>query len=186
MRRSNIAIAAIAFVLLAVSIGAQETQAQETAERVQLRDGRISFVLPEGFKAMSKEDIAFKFGRNGAAYAPAFAYSNERQNVSVAVTFGGSGFRAEQLDELKKFLESHLERSIPVVEWIERELITRDGRRWIHLHLKAEAVDTDIVNDIYGTLFDGQLLMFNFNSTVAQYEKHKESLRRSAQTITVK
>lgn len=181
MRRSNIAIAAIAFVLLAVSVGAQET-----AERVQLKDGRISFVPPAGFKPMSKEDIAFKFGRNGAAYAPAFVYSNERQNVSVAVTFGGSGFRAEQLDELKKFLEAHLERSIPGVVWMEREIVERDGRRWIHLYLKAQAVDTDIVNDIYGTLFDGQLLMFNFNSTVAQYEKHRESLRKSAETITVK
>ncbi|HEX8456238.1 MAG TPA: hypothetical protein VF656_02865 [Pyrinomonadaceae bacterium] len=187
MRKTNLAIAAIAFVLLFASSGAGKLQAQEaTTERVHLREGRVSFVPPAGFKPMSKEDIAFKFGRNGGAYAPEFVYSNEQQNVSVAVTFGGSGFRAEQLDELKKFLESHLERSIPGVEWIGREIITREGRRWIHLHLKAEAVDTGIMNDLYGTLFDGQLLMFNFNSTVSQYDKHKESLRKSAETISVK
>jgi len=182
MKRLNLAIS---FVLLFVLAGGR-TLAQESGERVQLRDGRISFVLPAGFKPMSKEDIALKFGRNGAAYAPEFAYSNERQNVSVAVTFGGSGFRAEQSDELKKFLEAQLERNIPGVEWIAREMITRNGTRWIHLHLRAKAIDTGVINDMYGTVFDGQLLMFNFNTTIAQYENYKESLRRSAETITVK
>jgi hypothetical protein len=185
MRRSK--PAQIAFLLLmAVLSGARAHAQEEAAERVQLRNGRISFVPPAGFKPMSKEDIAFKFGRNGAAYAPELVYSNEPQNVSVAMTFGGSGLREAELDELKKFLETQLGRSIPGVEWIEREIVTRDGRRWIHLRLKAAAIDTGVFNDIYATVFDGQLLMFNFNSTIAQYEKHKESLHRSAQTITVK
>ena len=96
MRRSNLAIA---FVLLAALSGAK-AHAQQVEERVQFKEGRVSFVPPAGFKPMSKEDINFKFGRNGAAYAPELAYSNERQNVSVAVTFGGSGFREAQLDEL--------------------------------------------------------------------------------------
>lgn len=183
MRRSNLAITA--FVLLAILSGAN-AYAQQAEERVQLKDGRVSFVLPAGFKPMSKEDINFKFGRNGAAYAPDFAYSNERQNVSVAVGFRGSGLEAAPLDELKQAMEAQLERSIPGVEWIEREIITRDGRRWIHLYLKAKAIDTGIVNDMYFTIFDGQLLLFNFNSTIAQYDSHKESLRRSAQSITVK
>lgn len=182
MRRSNLAI--IAFVLLAILSGANAHA--QTEERVQLKDGRVSFVLPAGFKALSKEDINFKFGRNGAAYAPEFAYSNEQQNVSVAVGFSGNGLQSAQLDELKKFFEAQFERQIPGVEWIEREIVTREGRRWIHFHLKAAAIDTGVINDMYATVFDGQLLLFNFNSTIAQYESHKESLRRSAQSITVK
>jgi hypothetical protein len=185
MRRLNPAQFAFAFLLLLAAMCGARAQ-EEAAERVQLRDGRISFVPPAGFKLMSKEDIAFKFGRNGAAHAPELVYSNEPQNVSVAMTFGGSGLREAELDELKKFLETQLGRSIPGVEWIEREIITRDGRRWIHLRLKAAAIDTGVFNDIYATVFDGRLLMFNFNSTIAQYEKHKESLHRSAQTISVK
>lgn len=182
MRRSN--VVALALLLLVLLSGAQ-AQAQ-TGERVQLKDGRISFVPPAGFKPMSKEDINVKFGRKGAAYAPEFAYSNERQNVSVAVGFGGSGLQAAQLDELKKFLEAQFERHVPGVEWIEREIITRNGTRWIHFYTKAPAIDTDIINDMYATVFDGQILFFNFNSTVAQYENYKESLRKSAETITVK
>jgi hypothetical protein len=182
MRRSNLAI--IAFVLLAALSGAS-VHAQ-TGERMQLKDGRVSFVLPAGFKAMSKEDINFKFGRNGAAYAPDFAYSNERQNVSVAVGFRGSGLPAIPLEELKKMMEAQLEKSIPGVEWIEREIITRNGTRWVRLHLKAAAIDTGVINDMYITVFEGQMLLFNFNSTIAQYESHKEILLKSAETITVK
>jgi len=190
LRRANLAIA---FVLLAALAGArtlaQESsgaKAQESGERVSLRDGRVSFVPPAGFKPMSKEDIAIKFGRNGAANAPAFVYSNEQQNVSVAIGFKGSGFQPEDLDELKPALETHLEKTVPRLEWIERGIITRNGKSWIRLYSKTAAIDTGIVNDMYLTIFDGQLVMFNFNSTVAQYEKHKESLRKSAQTITVK
>ena len=181
MRRSNLAIA---FVLLALLSGAK-AQAQ-TEERAQLKDGRVSFVPPAGFKPMSKEDINIKFSRKGEAYAPEFAYSNDAGNVSVAVGSRGSGLQAAQLDELKKFLEAQLEGSIPGLEWIEREIITRDGRRWVRLHFKAAAIDTGIINDMYFTIFDGQLLLFNFNSTIAQYDKYKESLRKSAETITVK
>jgi hypothetical protein len=183
MRRSNRVIA-IVFVLLAALPGAKAHA--QTEERVQLRDGRVSFVLPAEFKPMSKEAVKVKFGRKGAAFAPEFVYSNEQQNVSVAVGFAGSGFEAVQLDELKPFLEEQLKRNIPGVEWIEREIITRGGARWIRLHLKAQAIDTGIVNDMYFAKFDGQLLLFNFNSTIAQYEKYKESLLKSAQTITVK
>jgi hypothetical protein len=183
MRRSKVIIA---LTLLLVLLSGAKAHAQ-TEERVQLKDGRISFVLPAGFKPMSKEDINFKFGRNGAAYAPEFVYSNERQNVSVAVGVrGGRGLQALRLEDLKKMIEAQLEQSIPGVEWLEREIITRDGRSWIHLHLKAAAIDTGVINDMYMTVFDGQLLVFNFNVTIAQYENYKEILRKSAQTITVK
>ncbi|HEV2763512.1 MAG TPA: hypothetical protein VGV38_11090 [Pyrinomonadaceae bacterium] len=183
MRRTNLAIA---FVLLS-ALSAAAARAQEPAGRVQLLGGRVSFVPPNGFKPMSKEDIAFKYGRLGEAGAPQYAYSNERQNVSVAVGLrGNGGLRPEQLDELKKFLEADFARGIPGLEWVEREIVTLNGTRWIHLYAKAPAVDTNVVNDIYATIFDGRLLLFNFNSTVAQYEAHKESLRRSVQTITVK
>jgi hypothetical protein len=181
MRRSNLATA---FVLLAVLFGA--TAHAQTEERVQFKDGRVSFVPPAGFKPMSKEDINVKFGRKGAAFAPEFAYSNERQNVSVAVGFRGSGLPPIPLEDLKKMMEAQLEKSIPGVEWMEREIMTRNGTRWVRLHLKAAAIDTGIINDMYFTVFDGQLLLFNFNSTIAQYESHKEILRKSAETITVK
>lgn len=181
MRRPNLVIA---FVLLAVLSGTK-AHAQD-AERVRLKDGRISFMPPAGFKPMPKEEIALRFGRNGATDAPEVVYRDERQNASVAVGFVGSGLRAAQLDEAKKVFEADFERRVPGVEWIKREIVTLDGRRWMHLYVKMPTVDAGIVNDLYATIFDGQLLTFSFKSSIAEYEKYKDSLRKSAQSITVK
>jgi hypothetical protein len=38
---------------------------------------------------------------------------------------------------------------------------------------------------MYMTSFDGKLLGFNFNSTIAQYEKYKDALVRSRNSIRV-
>jgi hypothetical protein len=184
MRRSHLAVV---FVLLFIMLSGAQAYAQATGERVQFKDGRVSFVPPAGFKPMSKEDINLKFGRKGAAFAPDFAYSaNERHNVAVAFGAKGSGLPPIALEELKKMMEKQLESSITGLEWIEREIVTLNGTRWIRLHLKSAAIDTGVINDMYFTAFDGQLLLFNFNSTIAQYENYKESLRKSAQTITIK
>ena len=164
-------------LLLAVTVAAQEP--------VQIAHGRISFVPPQGFKPMTREEILVKFGRKGAAEAPQVVYSNERQSVSVAVGFRGQNLSAAQLPELKRALEASFERDLPGLEWRVREMIELNGIHWIHFQMKVAAVDTQIVNDIYATVFDGRLLLFNFNSTVATYDAHKESLEKSARTITL-
>ncbi len=188
MRRLNLAIVFVLLVLLAVSSSAtaQQARKKESPQRVRLAGGRISFVPPAGFKAMSKEDIAFKFGRNGGAHAPDVVYSNERQNISVAVRFAPSRVAHEHLDEFQKVMETTLEGSIPNLEWLAREQLTLNGVRWIHFSLKAAAIDTGVHNEMYFTPFDDKVLIFNFNSTIGEYEKYGASLKQSARTIIVK
>jgi hypothetical protein len=174
-------------LLAALLSTAARAGAQEEKEiRVQLADGRVSFVPPAGFKPMSKEDIAFKFGRNGAAHAPDIVYSNERQNVSVAIRLAQGRVAPEQLGDFQKAMEAVLEQSIPRFEWLLREQVTLKGVRWIHLLSKGAAVDTDVYSDMYFTPFGDKVLMFNFNSTAAQYERHREALKKSAESITIK
>lgn len=181
MRSSVLAIsAALVVALLAGAAAARQEQP------VQVAGGRITFVPPAGFRPMSREDINFKFGRRGAAEAPELVYSNERQSVSVAVGFRGKDLPAGRLADIKRALEADLERNMPGLEWRAREIVELNGTRWIHFGLKAAAVDTTVVNDIYATVLDGRLVTFNFNSTVAQYDAHREALERSARTITVR
>jgi hypothetical protein len=170
--------AALAVALLAAAAAAQEP--------VKLAAGRISFTPPEGFKPMSRADINFKFGRKGAAEAPEMVYSNERQSVTVAIGFNGQNVPADQLPQVQRILEADFERNLPGLEWRTREIVELNGVRFIHFNMKSAAVDTQVVNDVYVTVFDGRLLVFNFNSTAALYDAHKERLEKSARTITVK
>jgi len=158
----------------------------QAQEPVRLAEGRVSFVPPAGFKPMSKEDIALKFGRKGEAYAPDVVYSNERKNVSVAAGLAAGRVAPEQLDEFQKAMESMLERSLPRLKWLRRERVTVNGVVWIHLSLKAAAIDTDVHNEMYFAPFGDKVVIFNFNSTVAEYEKHREVLEQSAATISIK
>ena len=175
---SSVFLAALAVLLLAVTAAAQEP--------VRIADGRISFVPPEGFKPMAREDILVKFGRKGAAGAPEIVYSNEGQSVSIAVGFRGQNLSPAQLPEIKRVMEADFERNLPGLEWRAREIVELNGVRWVHFGMKAAAVDTQVVNDIYVTVFDGRLLLFNFNSTLALYDPHKESLEKSARSITIR
>ncbi|HEX8131763.1 MAG TPA: hypothetical protein VF527_21890 [Pyrinomonadaceae bacterium] len=176
----------LAAVLPAAGAAAGGRGQVEKENRVQLADGRVSFVPPAGFKPMSKEDIAFKFGRNGAAYAPDIVYSNERQNVSVAIKLAPARVEPGQLDDFQKAMEAALEQSIPRLEWLLREQVTVKGIRWVRLSSKGAAVDTEVYSDMYLTPFGDKVLMFNFNSTAAEYERHREALKKSAETISVK
>jgi hypothetical protein len=179
-KATTLAAALAAVALLAVVAAAQET--------VKLAGGRVSFVPPAGFKPLSREDVLVKFGRRGEANAPELVYANdnERQTVTVAVGFNGQNVPADRLPEVKQLLEADFERSLPGLKWRTREIVELNGARFIHFHLRAAAVDTEIVNDVYVTVFDGRLLIFNFNSTAALYDAHREALEKSARTITVK
>jgi hypothetical protein len=149
---------------------------------VSLANGRVSFEPPTEFRAMTEEMIRFKFPRGNP---PTYVYANEKLNVSVAITFSPQPLSPSQLPELKAGMEQTLPRMVPGLKWLAREIVEINGTRWVHFELTSHAIDTDIHNHMYMTSFDGKLLGFNFNSTIAQYEKYKDALVRSRNSIRV-
>ncbi|MDQ3684842.1 MAG: hypothetical protein M3430_04480 [Acidobacteriota bacterium] len=149
-------------------------------ERVSLGDGRVSFVPPAGFKAWTEEQIKTKYIRGNP---PQYVFANVTGTVTVAVTFSPARVAPEQIQEYKESMEQILPRLIPGLEWVTREFVEIDGRKWMHLEMKSYAIDTDIHNHLYSTSFNGKALIFGFNSTVKDYLKVKEKLLKSAQSI---
>ena len=149
-------------------------------KRVTLGDGRVSFEPPSGFKQLTKEEKAKKYLR---ANTPQSVFGNQSLSVNVAVTFSNAKVSPAQLPEYKKAMEEMLPRMIPGLQWLTRELIDVDGRKWFHLEMTSYAIDTDIHNHLYATSFDGKLLIFGFNSTVKEYSQMKEELEKSFRSI---
>jgi hypothetical protein len=149
-------------------------------ERVKLGDGRVSFVPPAGFKQLTKEEIATKYFRGNP---PQYVFGNESLSVNVSVTFSSAKVSSEQLLEYKEAMEKMLPRLIPGLEWLKRELIYLNGRKWCHLEMTSHAIDTDVHNHLYITSFDGKALIFGFNSTVKEYPQMKETLEESFRSI---
>lgn len=166
----------------APSASPNSSSAKESG-RVYFANDRVSFVPPPGFTPMTEQEIALKFPGNNR---PQHVYANDRRSVAVAITFSNANLTPEQLPELKAVMEEFLQKAKPDLKWVERDLITLNGIRWVKLESTTKAIDTDIHNDMYFTSFDGKMLGFNFNSTVEMYDKAKADLQKSRDSITIK
>jgi hypothetical protein len=157
---------------------------EKTEARVQLREGRVSFVPPANLKPLTKEQIAAsKFSRTKP---PQYVFANDSQTVSVAVTFDFMELAPDQLSDYKEANEQLLSRAISNVRWFAREIIEINGRKWVHMEVESDDPEYDLHNHQYTTSFEGKALVFGFNSTAKEYPQIKEAFIKSAQTIEVK
>ena len=154
-------------------------------KRVSLVGGRVSFVPPAGFTAMTGQEIALKFPNRGGN-PPKYVYANQRRNVGVAITFSSARLSPKQLPELKNAMSKFLEQAMLNIKWITQGFVQINSLRWVQLEFISRAIDTNIHNDTYFTSFDGKMLGFNFNSTVEQYGAHKAELLKSRDSIIIK
>ena len=60
------------------------------------------------------------------------------------------------------------------------------GQQWIYLEMSSRAIDTDIHNIMLITPLQGKMLIFNFNSTKAEFPKVEAELRASINSIAFK
>jgi hypothetical protein len=181
-------LATLIFTACAASSRSSNTNAAPSANpdegRVLLGDGRVSFIPPANLKPLTRDQIASsKYSKTDP---PAHVFANDRQTVSVAVGFSSMELAPDQLAEYQESMERLLSRMIPEIQWVAREVVVINGRKWVHLEVASEAADADLHNHQYTTSFDKHTLVFGFNSTVKEYPQLKDSFLKSAQTIRVK
>jgi hypothetical protein len=150
--------------------------------RVFFADGKVSFVPPDGFRSLTSEEIARKFPRGDA---PKDVFANETQSVSVGVTFSPSKVSSNQLNEAKESFEELLPRIVPGLQWQSKDIVEINGVKWVNLRFTSYATDTDIVNDMLVTSFQGKALIVSFNATVDEWEAAKPTLEASKSSIRI-
>lgn len=142
----------------------------------------VSFDAPDGFTALSKDEIAIKFP---SSRAPSGVIGNARRTTTIAFELKRDKLTPEQLGEAKEAFERLFERIIPGLEWKARKIVQLQGQRWIQLEMSSRAVDTDIHNIMLVTSRYGRMLIFNFNSTKSEFPAVEGALRQSIQSIRV-
>ncbi len=150
--------------------------------RIYIRDRRISFIPPKGFTAMSQAEILRKYP---GVRPPQYAFGNPRRSVSVAITIADAEIQPEELPAFKRFMENFMEKSVPGLEWHDRDLLSLNGLTWIRLDFTSKAIDTDIRNDMYLTSWQGKMLGFNFNTTVELATAVRDELVKSRDSIRI-
>ena len=150
--------------------------------RVQLGDGRVSFIAPGDLKPLTKDQIASsKFSK---AKPPDHVFTNHNQYV--AITFSFMPLAADQLSEYKETSVRFLSRLDPESQLLESEIVTINGTKWVHLEVANAQSDVDTHYHSYTTSLDRGALVFAFVSTVGDYPNVKDAFLKSAQTIQVK
>lgn len=156
---------------------------QVCAKEVTLDDGAVSFTVPEDFTQMTAEEISIKWPTK---LAPKFAIGSERRSTTIAYEHKEQPLLPSQLEEARAAITPVVASMIPSIDWKQNAVVEIGGRSWILFEATSAARDTDVYNIVMLTSHKGRVLMFNFNSTKADFAKMEKVLRESIQSIKVK
>jgi hypothetical protein len=153
------------------------------ANQFELDAGSITFEAPDSFTELKKEEIDLKYP---SKRAPNFVVGNKSRSTTIAYDIKPHPIPENELEARMKFLEQTFDRMIPGIEWKKKEIIEKEGKKWIYFEMTSHAIDTDIYNIILVTPYKGKTLMFNFNSTREEFPKIEKELRASIESIRIK
>lgn len=169
------------FVRLACFVFLMGCACAAHAQRISIQGTDASFESPAGFKELSAEVLALKFNRGGNP--PKFAVGNEDATTTVAYEIRPVKIVDSDLPGILGSFEQQFQGRVPGLKWIRRELMEKQGQRWIYLEFTSTAVDADIHNLMLMTPLNGSLLAINFNSTRADFIRYEPALRASIDSI---
>jgi len=187
---------AILFMLLIISVvvaacGNQGNSPASTGPaagpgngRVPLGDGRISFVPPTNLKQLTKEQIAASKFSKGKP--PDYVFANDSQSATVGVVLNFIPLKPDELEDYVYANHRLLSMAIEDVEFLAEEIVTINGRQWVHFEVLSKVPDIALHNHQYTTSFNGGALVIGFNSTPQEYPQFKDAFLKSAQSIEVK
>ena len=154
--------------------------ALSAAAQFQVPRSTVSFDGPKGYTQLTAREIGVKFP---TGTGPGFAIGNERRTTTIAYELKSLAVSDEQLAEILPGIAGQMENAVPGLKWIDKKIISLDGRPCIYLELTSEAQDTDIHNIMLMTPQESGLLIFNFNSTREEFPAVEAELRASIKTI---
>lgn len=157
------------------------------SQEIKIAGDKISFAIPDDFTKLAKEELDLKYP---SKHAPNIAYANKTRSVSITynlktTTIPPEALVESELPNAQNYFAQNYTRVIPGIRWIDNKIITIYGKKWIYFELLSNAIDTDIRNIMLITFYDKKLLMFNFNSTVEDFEKYKTDLTKSIDSIKI-
>lgn len=150
------------------------------ANPINVGDTGVTFTPPPTFQPLPQHIIDRKWP---SKTAPRYVVGNERATTTVAYDLKPHKIPQDKLDEAQKVFTALFGKIVPIIAWKRNEIIEHEGQKWLFMEMTSEALDTDIYNMLLVTGFDGQMLVFNFNSTKEEFPKYEQMLRDSIKSI---
>lgn len=153
------------------------------AQDISIPGTGISFNAPNKFDKLPQEIIDVKWPKKNA---PKWAIGNKTASTTIAYDLKPHDISNAPLNKLKESFVSLFNRMIPGISWKQTKIVTISGKKWLHLEMTSNAIDTDIYNIMLVTSYGKQMLTFNFNSTKSDFKNYETALRKSIGSIEIK
>ncbi len=131
-------------------------------ERKTVLKGKVSLLLPKGFKPMKEALLKIKYP---SQQRPTLVYANARGSVSIALNHTQNRMPANELPAFHKYLENTVKQAHPQSTWFRSEMVKINGRPFFLMEFHSPAVDTTVRNLMVGTSLDNRLLIVACNVT---------------------
>lgn len=188
-KRRATSFALLPLVLVSLSLGAcseessQNTDGAVNRVEVDLGDGSISFLLPEGFHELTgKETTTERLSHNGSQ----FAFGVEGGDVEIIVSL--TDIPAEE-SEMAYFLSGMAEtisKGLPGYVELTKEVQEINGVNWGRLEFQANDGDSEIHMDNYITCLSGRSLMVYVYALEDLYAEYRQDLMAAVESFELR
>jgi hypothetical protein len=150
--------------------------------RVYLADRQFSMMPPSGFVPMPAEEVAKKYP---AGNEPLQVFTNGDRTASIAVTFTQQPLALNQLPELQGLMSKHLEKTVPGLKWIRKDLLAINGGSWLNMEGVAQEQGEKLHSDMYFTSFQNRMIGVNFSADAKDFQNLRQLFNQSRDSIQV-
>jgi hypothetical protein len=174
------AVPATGAIMLAIFTMVLQDEAH--AAMFVIPDAGVVFEAPAGFTLLSQDELAIRYPNKRPSQ---IVVGNERRTTTITYEWRNDKLPPEDLVMAKPEFEKGMERALPDLEWIRKDIVSLRGWDWIKLEMISHKQDTNIHNIFMMTSHQGRLLVFNFNSTKEEFPTVERALRRSIDSIAL-
>jgi len=153
------------------------------AKNFSINEGAISFDAPDGFELMSDELIMIKYPKGNP---PSHALINDTTETSIVFDLRGGELPQDDIEKTRMAYESTYKRLVGGFELKANKTAKIAGQKWAQLEFLSNTVDSQVYNIMLVTGYKKQMLIFNFNSTLKEFETYEKKFRKSIKSITLK
>jgi hypothetical protein len=169
------ALAGVTFLTQAVAL-AQATK----VNRFTLAEGRVSFVAPPDFTALTAAELAAKYRRPEPSRR---AVANAKRTTTIRYEMGMEAPTSDMEEGRKALAEGY--EQLGKLKWVVNRVSRIGGREWMQFEFTASPTGVEFHNIVQVTIYDGHVLMFTCASPSAEFPSLERALRASMATITI-
>jgi len=139
----------------------------------------VTIKLPSDFSAMSAETIKRKYPTEPR---PKLVYTDASSRINLVVQLTTNAANPELIDAYQKQLAGVFGAQHTLTGG---GVMVVNGKKVGFNEFVSKAADTDIYNFMFYTDFDGTLLMFSFNCTIAERPAWEKKARQIMESLSI-